>query len=116
MRETRLVGENSAVCPGQCSWLILNQETQRLVTNDRPDTWPKDNPPDYHFANNTGLFTVIGASDDRAERPTDQPHGPEDLFATMSHLMGIDPEQEFLTPEGRPIKIVNDGKVIRSIL
>lgn len=59
---------------------------------------------------------VIGASDDRAERPTDQPHGPEDLFATVSHLMGIDPEQEFLTPEGRPIKIVNDGKVIRSIL
>lgn len=59
---------------------------------------------------------VIGASDDRAERPADQPHGPEDLFATVSHLCGIDPEQEFLTPEGRPIKIVNDGKVIRSIL
>ena len=59
---------------------------------------------------------VIGASDERAEKPADQPHGPEDLFATVSHLMGIDPEQEFLTPEGRPVKIVNDGKVIRSIL
>lgn len=33
-----------------------------------PDTWPKDNPPAYHFANCTGLFTVIGSelSIDRA--------------------------------------------------
>ncbi|QDU31416.1 hypothetical protein ETAA8_65730 [Anatilimnocola aggregata] len=59
---------------------------------------------------------VIGASDERAERPADQPHGPEDLFATMTHLLGIDPQQEFLTQEGRPIKIVNDGKIIRSLL
>ena len=59
---------------------------------------------------------VIGASDARAERPADHPHGPEDLFATMYHLMGIDPEDEFHTPEGRPIKIVNDGKVIRGVM
>jgi uncharacterized protein (DUF1501 family) len=59
---------------------------------------------------------VIGASDERAERPADQPHGPEDLFATASHLLGIDPQEEFFTPEGRPIKVVNDGKVIRSLL
>lgn len=26
-----------------------------------PETWPKENPPTYHFANNTGLFTVIGS-------------------------------------------------------
>jgi hypothetical protein len=59
---------------------------------------------------------VIGASDERAERPADQPHGPEDLFATITHLMGIDPNDEFLTPEGRPVKIVNNGKVIRGLL
>jgi len=59
---------------------------------------------------------VIGASDERAEKPADQPHGPEDLFATVCHLMGLDPEEEFHTPEGRPIKIVNDGKVIRSVM
>jgi len=55
---------------------------------------------------------VIGASDDRAERPADKPHGPEDLAATMCHLTGIDPKEEFLTPEGRPVKIVNDGKIM----
>jgi hypothetical protein len=30
--------------------------------------------------------------------------------------MGIHPEDEFLTPEGRPVKIVNDGKVIYDLL
>jgi len=59
---------------------------------------------------------VIGASDERAERPVDQPHGPEDLFATIAHVMGIDPNDEFFTPEGRPVKIVNNGKVIRGLL
>ncbi len=59
---------------------------------------------------------VIGASDERAERPADQPHGPEDLAATMFHLLGIDPREEFLTPEGRPVKICNEGKVIWELL
>ncbi|MDX1944142.1 MAG: DUF1501 domain-containing protein [Pirellulaceae bacterium] len=59
---------------------------------------------------------VIGSSDERAERPASVPHGPEDLFATMAHLLGIDPQEEFYTPEGRPNKVVNDGKVIRELL
>lgn len=59
---------------------------------------------------------IVGASDDRAERPADKPHGPENLAATMYHLLGVNSNQEFHTPEGRPVKIVNDGKVIRELL
>jgi hypothetical protein len=59
---------------------------------------------------------VVGKTDARAERPAADPHGPEDLSATIFHLMGIDPEEEFYTPEGRPVPIVNNGKVIRALL
>lgn len=59
---------------------------------------------------------VIGRSDARAEKPAIEPHGPEDLAATMYHLLGINPEDEFHTPEGRPVKIVNNGKVIDKLL
>jgi uncharacterized protein (DUF1501 family) len=59
---------------------------------------------------------AIGKSDARAERPADSPHGPEDLSATICRQMGIDPDAEFHTPEGRPIKIVNNGKAIASLL
>jgi uncharacterized protein (DUF1501 family) len=59
---------------------------------------------------------VVGKTDARAERPASDPYGPEDLSATMYHLMGIDPEDEFYTPEGRPVKIANNGKVIQELL
>jgi uncharacterized protein (DUF1501 family) len=59
---------------------------------------------------------VVGSSDARAERPASDPVGPEDLAATMYHLMGIDPEDEFYTPEGRPVKIANNGRMMRDLL
>ena len=59
---------------------------------------------------------VIGASNPRAERPATTPHGPENLAATMYHLLGIDWRREYHTPEGRPIPIVNNGRVIRELL
>ncbi len=59
---------------------------------------------------------VIGKSDARAERPASDPFGPEDLSATMYQLLGIDPKEEFHTPDGRPVAIVNNGKVIHDLL
>src|SRR5262249_2553831 len=59
---------------------------------------------------------VVGKSDARAEKPASDPYGPEDLAATMCHLMGIHPEDEVYTPEGRRIKIVNNGRIIRDVL
>jgi hypothetical protein len=59
---------------------------------------------------------VVGRSDARAEKPAENPYGPEDLAATMYHLLGIDPEKEFYTPEGRPVKIANQGRLMRELV
>jgi uncharacterized protein (DUF1501 family) len=59
---------------------------------------------------------VIGATDARAEKPLGTPYGPEDLAATLFRLIGIDAAAEFLTPEGRPVKIVNNGRVMQELL
>ncbi|HUY93382.1 MAG TPA: DUF1501 domain-containing protein [Pirellulales bacterium] len=59
---------------------------------------------------------AVGHSDERAEKPADNPYGPEDLAATMHHLLGINPEEEFYTPEGRPVKIANQGRRIHELL
>jgi hypothetical protein len=59
---------------------------------------------------------AIGTSDARAERPATNPHGPENLAATIYHLLGIDPTEEFYTPDGRPVALVNNGRVIRDLL
>jgi hypothetical protein len=34
----------------------------------------------------------------------------------MYHLLGIDPENEFHTPEGRPVKLANQGRLIRELV
>jgi hypothetical protein len=59
---------------------------------------------------------VVGKSDARAEKPDGNPYGPEDLAATMYRLLGINPDDEFYTPEGRPVKIANNGRVITELL
>ncbi len=59
---------------------------------------------------------VVGKTDSRAEKPADDPCGPEDLAATLYHCLGIDPNEEFYTPEGRPVKIVNNGRVLQALL
>src|SRR5262249_51183054 len=59
---------------------------------------------------------VVGKTDARAERPAAAPYGPEDLAATVCHLPGIAPREEFLTPEGRPVAVVDNGRVIYDLL
>lgn len=89
--------------------------TPRINKNAGRDHWG----PAFTIALGGGGLNggrVVGASDERAERPSDTPYGPEDLAATLFHQLGIDPKEEFLTPEGRPIAIVNQGRVIRELL
>jgi hypothetical protein len=89
--------------------------TPRINKNAGRDHWG----PAFSIAVAGGGFQggrAIGRSDARAERPADPPYGPEDLSATLFHLMGIDPNEEFHTPEGRPVKIANDGRLITELL
>jgi uncharacterized protein (DUF1501 family) len=59
---------------------------------------------------------AAGTSDSRAEKPADNPYGPEDLAATIYRQLGINADEEFITPEGRPVKIVNQGRVIHELV
>lgn len=59
---------------------------------------------------------VIGATDKHAAAPTTTPIGVSDLLRTISVLMGIDPDKQFLGPLGRPIPIVDGGTVIDRLI
>jgi hypothetical protein len=59
---------------------------------------------------------AIGETNARGEKPVGDGTGPADLSATMFHCLGIDPELEFHTAEGRPVKVTNNGRVIRELL
>ncbi len=58
---------------------------------------------------------VIGASSHDGGIPTDRPIGPSDVLATLYKHLGIDPNQNAVNLQGRPIPLLPDGKVISEL-
>jgi hypothetical protein len=58
---------------------------------------------------------VYGSSDRIAAYPTSDPVSPQDLVATLYHLMGVDPHTYITDLQGRPYPLVN-GKPVTGLL
>ncbi len=58
---------------------------------------------------------AVGRTDARGESPADRPVSPADLARTVYTLLGIDPDREFQTADGRPVRIAA-GAVIPECL
>ena len=89
--------------------------TPRINANAGRDHWG----PAFTVAMGGGGIQggrVVGRSDARAEKPDGTPYGPEELSSTMFRLLGIDPADEFYTPEGRPVKIAETNRVISELM
>jgi len=59
--------------------------------------------------------TVIGASDDQATWPTTPPWGPADIAATVYQALGIDHETRIPDQFGRPLPVLDHGRVIEGV-
>jgi hypothetical protein len=59
--------------------------------------------------------TIYGASDNSAAYPTDKPHDPKDMAATLYHLLGVDPQTVVRDRADRPYPLVI-GRPIDGIL
>ncbi|MDG1898082.1 MAG: DUF1501 domain-containing protein [Fuerstiella sp.] len=59
---------------------------------------------------------VVGATNSKAEYPTERPYTPKDLLATVYRHLGIDYRQTFTDYAGRPIHILGDGEAIRELI
>ena len=58
---------------------------------------------------------VIGATDRDGVDVVDRPVGVPDLFATFCRVLGIDPAGEYLTPDERPVAIVDSGEPVAEL-
>ena len=59
---------------------------------------------------------IIGATDKQAAVPTEHPVTVEDLLHTMLTLLGIDSAKTYYTPLGRPVPLVNGGKMVPGLV
>jgi hypothetical protein len=59
---------------------------------------------------------VIGATDKTASAPITEPVGVPDLLRTVLGQLGVDTTKVYYTPQGRPVPIVDGGKVIKDLV
>jgi len=59
---------------------------------------------------------TVGATDAQGGYPAESPYTPEDVLATIYHVLGIDPRQEFLDRQGRPLPILSRGEPIKELV
>jgi uncharacterized protein (DUF1501 family) len=59
---------------------------------------------------------VVGESNARAERPKSNPISPQDLMATVFHVLGIDPGLHYYNQAGRPTPMIETGKPIAELV
>ena len=92
--------------------------TPRLATNSLGTG--RDHWPDAYSALISGgglrMGQVVGATNSKAEFPTESPYTPYDLLATIYQHLGIDSQQSFLDFAGRPTPILGEGRPIRELI
>ncbi len=79
---------------------------------------------DHHGRANCALLAgagmpkglVLGRTDAKADSPVERPVTPADLAATLYTALGIDPNFQFETPDGRPVRLVDNGKTPSELL
>jgi uncharacterized protein (DUF1501 family) len=59
---------------------------------------------------------VIGESAPKGDIPKSTPIRPQDLMATVFHVLGIDPKVQFTSNAGRPVYMIEDGRPIAELV
>jgi hypothetical protein len=97
--------------------LVLGEfgRTPKLNTSAGRDHWPRVFSAVLAGGGVPG-GQAIGRSDALAESPADRPVTPADLARTVFEILGIDPEREFRTSDGRPVKVNAGGETVKELL
>jgi hypothetical protein len=59
---------------------------------------------------------VVGSTDALGEAVRDRPVTPQDLAATIYHVLGVPLHTWYRTPDGRPVELVSEGKPVRQLV
>lgn len=59
---------------------------------------------------------VVGDSAAKVDVPATTPVRPQDLMATVFHVLGLDPKLQFMSPSGRPVYMLDKGQPIAELV
>jgi hypothetical protein len=109
LKERGLLDETLVIAMGEFG------RTPKLNTNGGRDHWPRVFSVVLAGGGVRG-GQVIGASDRNGESPYDRPVTPTDLARTIYTLLGVDPDHELHTDDGRPVPVNQGGILIEELL
>jgi len=109
LEQRQLLDETLVVAMGEFG------RTPKLNTGGGRDHWPRVFSVVLAGGGVRG-GQVIGASDRIGESPLERPITPADLANTIYRLLGIDPDSELVTADGRPIRINQGGSFISEMV
>jgi hypothetical protein len=95
-------------------WMGEFGRTPRINQNAGRDHWPRS----WSVVVGGGGMKngqAVGATDKDGVDIVDRPVGVMDFIATLTRAMGLNLEQQYTTPRGRPIKIVDGGQPIKEL-
>ncbi len=94
-------------------WMGEFGRTPKINKNESRDHWPRCYTVLMAGGGVKGGY-VYGASDGKAMYPAEHPVRPEDLAATLYHLLGIPPETEIHDRSNRPLAIA--GRAVLDVV
>ncbi len=110
LRERGLLDETLVIVMGEFG------RTPKLNTAGGRDHWPRVFSV-VLAGGGVPKGLVLGSSDATGESPRERPIRPEDLAHTIYRLLGIDPNRELQSSDGRPIRVGHiDGKAVAEII
>jgi uncharacterized protein (DUF1501 family) len=59
---------------------------------------------------------VVGRTNALGTEPAERPVSVQDLFATVYRQLGVDAQKKYMTPVGRPIKVLEGGEPVKELL
>jgi hypothetical protein len=89
--------------------------TPRINSQAGRDHWPGASSIVY-AGGGLKMGQAVGATDRRAEYPADRPYGPQDVLATVYHVLGIDQHAVFIDDGNRPVPIAPYGNPIPELI
>lgn len=89
--------------------------TPKINANAGRDHWPKVFSVVLAGGGVKGGY-IHGSSNSTASEPEEKAIGPENLFTTIYHCLGIVADKELMAPGNRPIEIIDGGEVIKDLL
>jgi uncharacterized protein (DUF1501 family) len=58
---------------------------------------------------------VLGQTDKQGAYVTRRPVAPADVACTVYEALGIDPRKSLVTPDGRPVEILDKGETVKEL-